>query len=218
MPWYDEFGLWVSALLTLAIYSFLYKDNPFYKLAEHIFVGVSTGYLFVVALTDALSKDLYESLSYSQAWYYNFAIILPGLFGALMFTRLSSKLSWLSRMSLAIFIGVTSGYSIPTYIQGDLIKQTEATIIPLYADGQSWTASLNALILLVGCLTVLVYFFFSVKHEGVVKHISRLGTWYLMIFFGAAFGYTVMGRVSLLVGRMRFLILEWIGPYIGFGG
>ena len=46
----SELGIWVSALLTLAIYSFLYKDNPFYKLAEHIFVGVSTGYLLVVAV------------------------------------------------------------------------------------------------------------------------------------------------------------------------
>ena len=196
-------GIWVSALLTLAIYSFLYKDNPLYKLAEHIFVGVSTGYLLVVAWRDALYRDLIEPLG--ADWGAGFLILLPGFFGALMFTRLFSRISWVSRISLAIFIGVTSGYAIPNYIQGDLIKQTEATIVPLYTRGQSWTASLNILILLVGVLTVLIYFLFSVKHEGVVGHISRLGIWYLMIFFGAAFGYTVMGRVSLLIGRARDL-------------
>ncbi len=209
-----DWGIWVSALLTLAIYSFLYKDNPFYKLAEHIFVGVSTGYLLVVAVSDALYRDLVQPLTATGMWS-NLIILLPGFFGVLMFTRLFNKISWLSRISLAIFIGVTSGYSIPTYIQGDLIKQTEATIVPLYTQGQSGWASFNCLVLLVGVLSVLVYFSFSIKHEGFVKHVSRLGTWYLMIFFGAAFGYTVMGRVSLLIGRMRFLILEWIGPYFG---
>ena len=213
----EVWGIWVSALLTLAIYSFLYKDNPFYKLAEHIFVGVSTGYLLVVAVSDALYRDLVQPLT-ANSMGSNLVILLPGLFGVLMFTRLFNKISWLSRISLAIFIGVTSGYSIPTYIQGDLIKQTEATIVPLYTSGQSGWASFNCLVLLIGVLTVLVYFSFSIKHEGFVKHVSRLGTWYLMIFFGAAFGYTVMGRVSLLIGRMRFLILEWIGPYFGSGG
>jgi hypothetical protein len=216
----EELGLWVSALLTLAIYSFLYKDNPLYKLAEHIFVGVSTGYLLVVALTDALWRDLIQPLSWDMEA--NFFILLPGLFGFLMFTRLFEKMSWMSRISLAIFIGVTSGYAIPTYIQGDLIKQTEATLIPLYsATGPGgwggFMISLNAIIVLLGVLSVLIYFFFSVKHEGLTGYASRLGTAYLMIYFGAAFGYTVMGRVSLLIGRMRFLILDWIGAYIGLG-
>ena len=39
-----DFGVWCAALLTLFIFSFLYKDNPFYKFAEHLFVGVSAGY------------------------------------------------------------------------------------------------------------------------------------------------------------------------------
>ena len=31
-----------------------------------------------------------------------------------------------------------------------------------------------------------------------------------MLGFGAAFGYTVMGRVSLLIGRLNYLIVRWI--------
>ncbi|GAI60092.1 unnamed protein product, partial [marine sediment metagenome] len=36
--------VWIAAILTLSIYSFLYRDNIFYKFAEHLFVGVSVGY------------------------------------------------------------------------------------------------------------------------------------------------------------------------------
>jgi hypothetical protein len=36
--------------------------------------------------------------------------------------------------------------------------------------------SLNAIIVLLGVLSVLIYFFFSVKHEGLTGYASRLGT------------------------------------------
>ena len=39
--WPRTIGLWVAAFFTLAIFSFLYRDNPFYKFAEATVVGVS---------------------------------------------------------------------------------------------------------------------------------------------------------------------------------
>jgi hypothetical protein len=59
-------------------------------------------------------------------------------------------------------------------------------------------------VLLVGVLGV-VYFFFSIEHKGIVGKTARLGIWFLMITFGAAFGYTVMGRIALLAIRIEFL-------------
>jgi len=44
---WDEIGIWAAALLTLAIFSFLYKENPIYRFAEHLLVGVSAGYYLV---------------------------------------------------------------------------------------------------------------------------------------------------------------------------
>jgi len=64
--------------------------------------------------------------------------------------------------------------------------------------------------LFIGVLTVLIYFFFSLDHKGLVGGASRIGVWFLMLGFGAAFGYTVMGRVSLLIGRLNYLIVRWI--------
>jgi hypothetical protein len=39
----DLVGFWLGIFLTLCILSFLYKDNPFYKLGEHLFIGTSLG-------------------------------------------------------------------------------------------------------------------------------------------------------------------------------
>ena len=64
---------------------------------------------------------------------------------------------------------------------------------------------------------MLIYFFFSKEQDAVTRRVARLGIWFLMISFGAAFGFTVMGRVALLIGRLNFLILDWIYPMLGLG-
>ena len=58
---------------------------------------------------------------------------------------------------------------------------------------------------------MLIYFFFSLEHKGVIGGISKIGVWFLMIAFGASFGFTVMARMSLLIGRIQFLIRDWLG-------
>jgi len=64
---------------------------------------------------------------------------------------------------------------------------------------------------LISIYSFLIYFFFSVEHKGPVGVISRIGIWFLMVSFGASFGYTVMGRMSLLIGRVMFLMRDWLG-------
>jgi hypothetical protein len=65
--------------------------------------------------------------------------------------------------------------------------------------------------LVVGVICTLIYFFFSIEHKGTIGRMSYVGILYLMTFFGASFGYMMMGRISLLIGRMRFLLLDWLG-------
>jgi hypothetical protein len=68
----------------------------------------------------------------------------------------------------------------------------------------------NMIVVFAGVMATLVYFFFSVEHKGPVKAVSRVGVWFLMVAFGASFGYTVMARLSLLIGRIEFLFRDWI--------
>ena len=73
----------------------------------------------------------------------------------------------------------------------------------------------RSLVFIVGVYSVLTYFFFSNEQNAVTSRIARLGIWFLMISFGAAFGFTVMGRIALLLGRLNFLILNWLYPALG---
>jgi len=93
------------------------------------------------------------------------------------------------------------------------------TLVPGEGASFTWsllnpTSSLNTIIILVGVTSVLFYFFFSVEHTGPGKVVARTGILFLMIAFGAAFGYTVMARMSLLIGRLTDLI-EFSDPSYG---
>jgi hypothetical protein len=113
----------------------------------------------------------------------------------------------LSRFSFAFFVGLGAGLTIPRTISSFILAQIEPMLQPL-----SWSVEgFNLLVILVGVVAVLVYFFFSVEHTGVVGKVSRVGIWFLMISFGASFGYTIMARLSLLIGRVTFLLDDWLG-------
>ncbi len=198
----------IAAFLTLCIFSFLYKDNPFYKFAERLVAGVATGYwtmlLFYTNFTDKVLTPIFVNAQY--------VYIVPTLLGVLMWTRFSKKFAWLSRYSIAFYIGISSGVAIPVSLYTYLFKQLEATIrTPISMS----IAGLNMLLIVIAVLSALIYFFFSTAHKGVFGAASRLGIYVIMIGFGAGFGLTVMGRVALLVQRIIFLKGYILGVFGG---
>ena len=210
----------VAALLTLAIFSFLYRDNAFYKFAEYLFVGVAAGWFFCVQIKNVFEPNLW--VPFTKAWGDFFStgsasmegllLVFPFLLGLLMFSRFTSRFAWLSRWAIALMVGAFSGLAIIGYAQGDLVAQIQASMLSLNTG--AWTTSLSNLILLLGLIASLVYFFFSKEHRGVTGAVSRVGIAFLMISFGASYGFTVMARISLLIGRFQFLLQEWL-PLIG---
>jgi hypothetical protein len=218
-------GLWIAAFFTLAIFSFLYRDNPFYRVAESVVVGVSAGYWMVVGFWDVLVPNLFGKLSPGviqatampglsgpeaerNLWY-----IVPLVLGVMLLWRLSPKGAWISRWPLAFIIGTTAGLRMIAFLHGDFLAQIRNSILPLVVVNQGvfdFSASLTNLIMVVGVLCCLTYFFFSFEHKGVVGGAAKIGIWILMITFGAAFGYTVMGRIALLAIRLEFLLDDWL--------
>ena len=214
-------GAWVATGLTLFIFSFLYKDNPLFKLAENLYVGVSVGYTIVKTYDTVILHLIWKPIVENQEW----TLLIPVTIGLLMLTRYVPKAAWLSRYAFAFIVGVGAGLAIPRTVSSFILKQIEDTVRPLLmlvpGDGVtfSWNlmnpaSSVNVIIVLIGVSSVLFYFFFSVEHSGPGKMVARTGVIFLMIAFGAAFGYTVMARMSLLIGRLTDLI-EYSDPSYG---
>ena len=222
-------GVWTAALLTLGILSFLFRDNPFYKVCESILIGVSAAYWMVNAFWTSLVPNLFAklapplvrdtmlpSLPESPTPTADFMLAcVPLLLGIMLLCRLIPSVGWISSWPIAMVIGVTAGLKLVSSIESDFMAQIGATVQPVVAFDASGSfafwATVGAWVGIVGVLSVLTYFFVSVEHKGAVGKTARLGIWFLMITFGGAFGLTVMGRITLLAQRFEFLFRDWLG-------
>lgn len=217
-------GIWIAALFTLFIFSFLYRDNPLYKIAESSVVGVSAAYWMVIGFWDVIVPNLLGKIAPSmvKAWAIpglqdppNYWYLVPLVLGVMLLWRLSPKGAWIGRWPLAFVIGTTAGIRLIGFLQADFLSQMRNTVISLIAHDPAtgsfifWDSVKN-LIIVIGVLSALTYFFFSVEHKGVVGKTAKLGIWFLMVTFGAAFGYTVMGRIALFAIRLEFLFDDWL--------
>ncbi len=204
---YDTIGIWVGAFFTLAIYSFLYKENPVYRLAEHLVVGISLGYTMVLIYNTVILPKLLEPIFAGDHW----LLIIPGLLGLLYITRFIPSIAWLSRYPIAFLMGTGMGIGFPLTLKAYVLRQLEAAMIPLYSSGMQWHEVLGNLVMIFGTLAALIYFFFSKPHKGPFFGTgSKIGIWVIMLGFGATFGFTVMGRISLLIGRIQYLLGDWL--------
>lgn len=211
----DLLGIWIGALLTIGIFSFLYKDNPVYKACEALFVGVSAGYWAVVFFWDNIHKKFIGGV-FPDNGDPQFYLWGGGILGVLMLMRLSNKIGWISRWPLAFIVGATAGLYMMIYFVSNAMSQVASTMQDLISINPStgsiiWTDTIGTIVIFVGVVSGLVYFFFSKEHKGVFGGTAKIGIWFLMVTFGASFGYTVMSRMSLLIGRMDYLFGQWLG-------
>jgi len=198
--------VWVAVFFTLSVYTFLWKDNPLFKLAESVTVGVGMGFAIVQWWDLSLKGRFWIPLTTDFS--HRFHLIIPAILGILMITRIIPKLSWLSRYALAFTMGAGSGFALPRVIQTSILQQLYATMLPI---NFTLHGILFNIIIIVGVLSGLMYFFFSKEHKGVFGGIANVGIWFLMVGFGATFGYTVMARLSLFIGRVLFILKSALG-------
>jgi hypothetical protein len=199
-----EVGTIIAGILTLAILTFLYRDNPIYKMAEYLLIGVSIGYVLVINWSNTLMDRMFTPL-FTQSQYH---LIVPLILGLMMFGRLNRKTSTWSRIPIALLIGAGAGLAIPAMLHARTLRQISDTVTPIVS--LSGWPEISGLVVLVGVVTTISYFYFSREHRGVLGQSAKLGTWFLMIFFGTTFGYTVMSRMSTFIGRVEFLLSDFL--------
>ncbi len=200
--------VWVAAILTLCVFSFLYKDNPFFCFAEHLVVGLAAGYTFCTYWQTIFLPELITPLwqdgmgSHAHLW---ISVVICFMWACKYIDRAQD----LFRCALAFWIAVDLGLFLPTTMSARVLEQIAGTVnLRLQGD---WTVILGNLVLFVGTIASLTYFYFSKAHKGVVGAAARVGSWTIMVGFGATFSYVVLSRIYLLIGRVHFLMRDWLG-------
>lgn len=215
----DLAGTLIAAILTLFVFSYLLGDNALYRFAEHLFVGAAVGYAMVVAfhaiIGSKLLMPLAEALS-EENWARVLLLGFSLLMGLLLLTKPIKGISWLGSLSVAFLVGVGAALTVGGAVLGTLLPQIDATTnVSTYATRYGPAlGALSGVIVLIGTTGVLIHFHFGAREAGPVGRLRAglvrtwggLGRWFILIAFAAILAATFMSRLSLLAGRIQFLV------------
>jgi len=203
-------GAWLAAFITIGIYTFLYKENPAQKIGEYMIVGLGLAHSIVLAYQNVRTMAWGPMVNSGQ-WY----MAVPIILGFLLWTRFFKQYSYISRTAMALIVGVGAAVALRGSLDADLFGQLLATIRLPLDNPSNW-------LVVVGVFGTLAQFMYITTAVGTMggrrNYLSEalhwIGTYIgqatIMMALGAAFAYTIMGRVSTVIGRLQFLFRDWI--------
>ena len=215
-----------GGVVTLAIFSFLLRENQIFRFFEHLYIGIAAGlgvilgfknFLWPNVLVPLLGLDLELYPDGTPVRSYNYFLLLylaPILFGLLYYFITSKKYGWLAKLVIGLQLGASGGLAFKGFFN-QMLPQLSSSFKPLLVfherSFQFWQSMENVFFLFT-LVSVMYYFFFSFKVDSRAgEKLALSGRWLLMICFGAFFGSTVMARLALLVERIQFLWGDWCG-------
>lgn len=204
-------GLVIGMLLTLAIFSYLIGDNPLYRLALYVFIGMLVGYSLGMVLHDVLYKmalaRIFENPLSGEAR----AALIPLVLGIMLLFKGFPRYAYVGRFPLAYLLGVGVAVAAGGALVGTLVPQIGAT-------GQAFRTlgPLDGLLVIGGTILTLLTFTFGAgkaqqqeppgMRERVTRILRAAGQVFLLFAFGAAFAGAVTASLSALIGRAHYLI------------
>lgn len=215
----------IAGISTLAIFSFLIKENRFYRTFEHLFIGIAAGYLPIVTIKTFVWPQVFEPmLGFTTVTFpdgtvaepYNalyLLYLLPFAFGLLYYFIYSRRHSWIAKVVIGFSLGASAGLSFQGFF-AEILPQIFSSFKPLVVfDAHreiDWATSGNHVLFITILLSVMYYFFFTFRRESrTLNRAALTGRFFMMVCFGAFFGSTVMARMALLVERLQFLLNTW---------
>ncbi len=211
----EVIGVWVGAILTLLVFSYLLRDTFLFRIAQAIFVGVAVGYATTAAVYLVLLPRLVFPLvaDFATNWY----LLVPLFLGLLLLLKARASWAPFGNLPVAFLFGVGSALAIGGALTGTLIPQLAATVVSL-SPFQNLDTWISNLLLIVGTIGAFLSFRFMTGPRRpaarVVENIGRgwgyVGRWFILVAFGAIFASTAVSRVSILIGRVYFLLHDWL--------
>lgn len=214
---FDFIAAAIGLILTLLVFSYLIGDNPLFRLAIYLFIGVSSGYAVAAIWQYVLLPKLITPLQSGNANESTLAII-PAVLCLSLLAKLSPRISSVGSVAMAILVGVGSATAVAGAVLGTLIPQAQAAM----TFGSGAMGFLEGVVMLAGTVLVLGSFQFTasrapdgtVKQNIIVKSIAFLGRLFIAVTLGVLFAGVYMAALTALIERLNSVI-RFIRPLLG---
>jgi hypothetical protein len=201
----DLIQIWIQALLTIAITTLAWKDQPVSRFANHIYTGV------VVANSVVLAYGNIINIGVNKITAGNFIYVIAILLGILTYARYFESSFWMYRYPIALVMGIGVGTAMRGLVGGSFLDQIRDSFLQLSQPGDAM-ASINNVIAFIILLSSLSYFLFTIKatRSDTAMRFSALGRYAMMGAFGYSFANTIATRINQYAGRIAFLLIDWL--------
>ncbi|MHC1740336.1 MAG: hypothetical protein AB9897_04415 [Anaerolineaceae bacterium] len=220
----DLIWMIVSFILTVCIFSYLFGDNPLFRFATGLLVGVSAGYLAVIIIYQVIVAKLVVPLLQGS-----FFALIPLFLSGLLLMKFSPKLSKFGNLPMAYLVGVGAAIAIGGSLLGTLFTQVKGAINTFSPVANApaeakWMLILEGGVILLGTIAALVYFNFGakekkgklIKRPPVVRLFSAIGQFFIALTLGAVFAGVLTSTITALIERSNFLVVA-IKTFLGIG-
>jgi hypothetical protein len=207
----DLISAFVGFILTLLVLSYLIGDNPLYRIAIYVFVGVASGYAAVVAWQYVLLPRLIQPLASANPAQL-VLVIVPLVLSLSLLTKLSPRIAWLGGFAMALMVGVGAATALSGAVLGTLIPQSRAAMGAFTLPGP--LGFLQGVFMLMGTVLTLAYFQFSASRaaDGTVKRNAffEIMAWggrvFIAVTLGVLFAGVYLSALTALLERLSSLI------------
>lgn len=218
MPFDEIISAVVGFTLTLMIFSYLIGDNPLFRFAVYVFVGVASGYAAAVIVNDILLARI-QRLPLVDPVLLALGLI-PFLLAASLLTKLFPRISWLGNFAMAVLVGVGAATALVGAVSGTLLPQSEAAINAV--DFSSLPTLLQSIFMLAGTVFTLAYFQFGAKRaaDGSVRRnaLAEAAAWggriFIALTLGVLFAGVYTAALTALIERLNSLI-TFVKSFLG---
>jgi len=199
----------VGFVLTLMIFSYLIGDNPLFRIAVHLFIGVASGYAAVVVWYSVLVPKLFNPLGDPSRLALT---IVPLILSFSLLAKLSPRISWMGNFAMAVLVGVGAATAVGGALVGTLIPQAEAVMEAL--NTRSLSGLVEGVVMLSGTILTLAYFQFgakraadgAVKRNRIIELLAWLGRIFIAVTFGVLFAGVYMAALTAMIERLSSII------------
>jgi hypothetical protein len=197
----------LGCVFTLLIFSYLLGDNPLFRIAAHIFVGVAAGYIALVSLVQ-VTRLLSPLFSRSAG---SLHLVVPLLLIGLLLLKVSPRTTHLGAPAMAYLVGVGTAVAIGGAAIGTFTPQAFATIEAFdVRPGSDFLTLLNGLVILAGVVTTLAYFHFSGRASdngpahrfAAIEWTAWIGRIFIAITLGVLFAGVYIAALAALIDRV----------------
>jgi len=204
----DLVGALVGFTLTVFVFSYIWGDNALFRIATHLFIGVSAGYVAIITINNVILPQLiFPLLSENRGEMLTTLVFL--VFGALLLTKMSPRLARLGNPAVAFLVGIGAAAAIGGAVTGTVFPQVGASMNAFSSGGNI----INGIIILLGTLATLIYFHFgtrrkkdSVNQRAIwMEGLGYIGQTFIAITFGALFTGVYIAALTALIERFGFI-------------